>query len=167
MDMKLIAALACAAALALGACSGGNPPAGPTSADRGTPDAGPNGGTPDDDNGDSGPTAASLERQAKAAIDQANAAAAAGNSGDRPGARDEIENARKAIGGAVMAADAETKPSKPRRAQRRQHNSLRTTASSVCRRSNERRRHSSTMRLIPSLGGEGRSRATSLRTARP
>ena len=114
MDTKLIAALACAAALVLGACSGGNPPAGPAGADPngGTPDADPNGGTPDDDNGDddngdSGPTAASLERQAKSAIDRADAAAAAGNSGDRPGARNAIENARKAIKDAVDAADAE------------------------------------------------------------
>ena len=41
MDTKLIAALACAAALALGACSGGNPPAGPTGTDGDT-----NGGPP-------------------------------------------------------------------------------------------------------------------------
>ena len=93
MNTKLIAALACAAALALGACSGGNPPAGPTGADR---------GTPDDDNGDSGPTAASLEQQAKAAIDRANAAAP----GARAGAQTEIENARKAIDDAVDAAEA-------------------------------------------------------------
>ena len=114
MDTKLIAALACAAALALGACSGGNPPAGPAGADPngGNPSADPNGGTPDDDNGDddngdSGPTAASLEDQAKAAIGRATAAAAAGTSGDRPGARTAIENARKAIKDAVDAADAE------------------------------------------------------------
>ena len=115
MDTKLIAALACAAALALGACSGGNPPAGPAGADPngGNPDADPNGGNPDDDNGDddSGDSGSAelerLKREADAARTQADAAAAAGNSGDRPGARNAIENARKAIKDAVDAADAE------------------------------------------------------------
>ncbi len=110
MDTKLIAALACAAALALGACSG-NPPAGSTNTDRESPEVNPNDPNPnddnrDDDNGGSGPTAASLEQQAARAIERADAAAAAGNSGDRPGARTEIENARKAIDDAVKAADA-------------------------------------------------------------
>ena len=105
MDTKLIAALACAAALALGACSGGNPPAGSTGAESETPDVDPNGGTPDDDNGDddngdSGPTAASLERQAKAAIDRATNAAP----GERARVETEIETARKAIDDAVAEA---------------------------------------------------------------
>jgi len=111
MDTKLITALACGAALVLGACSGGNPPAGTPGTDRGTP--GDDNG--DDDNGDSGSAERTtpqteqqqlkaLEDQAKAAIGRATAAAAAGNSGDRPGARTEIETARKAIDDAVAEA---------------------------------------------------------------
>ena len=118
MDTKLIAVLACAAALALGACSGGNPPAGPPGTDRGTPDVDPGGDDGENDNGDSGSAERTtpqteqqqlkaLEDQAKAAIGRATAAAAAGNSGDRPGARDEIENARKAIDDAVADARRE------------------------------------------------------------
>ena len=100
MDAKLIAALACAAALALGACSG-NPPAGPTGADRGTPDDDTNGGTPDDDNGDSG--SAELERLRDGAT-RAIARAMNAAPGERAGARTEIETARKAIDDAVAEA---------------------------------------------------------------
>ena len=105
MDTKLIAALACAAALALGACSGGNPPAGPTGTDGDT-----NGGPPpsdddngDDDNGDSGSAELErLEREADAARTRANAAAP----GDRAGARAEIERVKAAIAKAVRDAES-------------------------------------------------------------
>ena len=115
MDTKLITALACAAALALGACSG-SPPAGPTGADRETPELDPNDPNPndddgddpndddgDDDNGDSGST--ELERLRDGAT---RAIARAGNAapGERTRVETEIENARKAIDDAVKAADA-------------------------------------------------------------
>ena len=111
MDTKLIAALACAAALALGACSGGNPPVGSDGTDRETPELDPNdpnpnddnADDPDDDNGDSGST--ELERLRDGAT---RAIARAGNAapGERARVETEIENARKAIDDAVKAADA-------------------------------------------------------------
>ena len=87
MDTKLIATLACAAALALGACSGGNPPAGPADAEDRTPE-GDMDGNGDDDSGDSG--SAELERLEREA--------------DAARTRAEIENARKAIADAVAEA---------------------------------------------------------------
>ena len=111
MDTKLIAALACAAALALGACSGGNPPAGSDGTDRETPELDPNdpnpnddnADDPDDDNGDSGST--ELERLRDGAT-RAIARARNAAPGERARVETEIENARKAIDDAVKAADA-------------------------------------------------------------
>ena len=105
MNWKLVAALACSAALLVGACSGGNPPAGPTGAEDRTPDGDTNGGTPDDDNGDddNGDSGSAerdrLQKQAEDAIELASGV-------NRAGARTEIEKARKAIDDAVKAADA-------------------------------------------------------------
>ncbi len=103
MNWKLVAALACSAALLVGACSGGNPPAGPTGAEDRTPDGDTNGGTPDDDNGDddNGDSGSAerdrLQKQAEDAIELASGV-------NRAGARTEIEKARKAIDDAVKAA---------------------------------------------------------------
>ena len=105
MNWKLVAALACSAALLVGACSGGNPPAGPGAGSE-TPDVDPNGGTPDDDNGDddNGDSGAAerdrLQKQAEDAIGLASGV-------DPARARTEIENARKAIDDAVAEAQRE------------------------------------------------------------
>ena len=111
VNWRLLAALACSAALLVGACSGGNPSAGPTGTESRTPDGDSNGGTPDDDNGDddsgeddNGDSGSAerdrLRKQAEDAIKLASGV-------DRAGARTEIENARKAINDAVAEARRE------------------------------------------------------------
>ena len=105
MNWKLVAALACSAALLVGACSGGNPPAGPGAGSE-TPNGDTNGEAPDgdngdDDNGDSG--AAERDRLQKQAEDAIRLASGV----DPARARTEIENARKAIDDAVAEAQRE------------------------------------------------------------
>ena len=100
MNVKLLACLACSTALLVGACSGGNPPAG-SGTGSGTPGDDTNGEAPDDDNGDSGAAQRTeLERQATAAIALATNAAP----GARAAARDEIQEVIDAIDAAVKAA---------------------------------------------------------------
>ena len=100
MNVKLLACLACSTALLVGACSGGNPPAGPGTG-SGTSNDDTNGGTPDDDNGDSGADALdTLRERAMRAISRATNAAV----GERAGARTEIENVKEAIAEAVAEA---------------------------------------------------------------
>ena len=109
VNWKLTAVLACSAALLVGACSGGNPPAGPADAEGRTPDGDTSGGTPDDDNGDddngdSTTTAQrSLAQRATAAIEDAEEAAA--GRGDVAAARAEIERVKAAIAKAVTDAE--------------------------------------------------------------
>ena len=109
MNVKLLACLACSTALLVGACSGGNPPAGPGTGSE-TSNGDTNGEAPDGDNGDSGSAELErLEREADAARTRANAAAP----GDRAGARAEIERVKAAIAAAVAEAQraADANPS--------------------------------------------------------
>ena len=100
MNVKLLACLACSTALLVGACSGGNPPAG-SGTESETPGGDTNGEAPDDDNGDSGATERrDLVTRATAAITQATNAAP----GARAAARDEIQEVIDAIDAAVKAA---------------------------------------------------------------
>ena len=119
MDTKLIATLACAAALALGACSGGNPPApaAPGTTDPGTTD--PNPGTtdpdPDDPPADGMTEAQRFDRAlakaesdlaaARLGVTAATAALAAAGTGDlRTTALAGIADARRALAAAILAA---------------------------------------------------------------
>ncbi len=108
MNVKLLACLACSTALLVGACSGGNPPAGP-GAESGPPGGDTNGETPDEDSGD--PAAAQrteLEGQATAAITLATNAPA----GESPEAREAREAARRAIRRVKEEIDAAVKAAK-------------------------------------------------------
>ena len=107
MNVKLLACLACSTALLVGACSGGNPPAGPGTG-SGTSNGDTNGEAPDGDNGDSGADALdTLREQARQAIRRANNAPVGESAGartERAGARTEIDNVKEAIADAVAAA---------------------------------------------------------------
>ena len=114
MDTKLIASLACAAALALGACSGGGTPAGPaapTTPDPADP-AAPDDRTADEKAFDD--ALAEAERDLAAArrlVDTAErAAAAAGTDAARTAAQMDIDEARDALAAAVRAAKALSAP---------------------------------------------------------
>ena len=99
MNVKLLACLACSTALLVGACSGGNPPAGPGTGSE-TSNGDTNGEAPDGDNGDSGAALDTLRERAERAIRRATNAAV----GERAGARTEIENVKEAIADAVAEA---------------------------------------------------------------
>ena len=107
MNVKLLACLACSTALLVGACSGGNPPAG-SGTESETPGGDTNGEAPDDDNGDSGADALdTLREQARQAIRRANNAPVGESAGartERAGARTEIDNVKEAIADAVAEA---------------------------------------------------------------
>ena len=115
MDTKLIAALACGAALALGACSGGGTPATPATpspADPADPAA------PDDRTAAEKAFDTALDNAEKALADAralvtaAEArAAAAGTDAARTAAQADIDEARTALGRAVAAAKALDAPS--------------------------------------------------------
>ncbi len=114
MNTKLIAALACGAALALGACSGGGNPAGPaapTTPDPADP-AAPDGKTDPEKAFDD--ALAEAERDLAAArrlVDAAErAAAAAGTDAARTAAQMDIDEARDALAAAVRAAKALSAP---------------------------------------------------------
>ena len=106
MNVKLLACLACSTALLVGACSGGNPPAGPGTG--GTPNGDTNGEAPDGDNGDSGADALdTLRERAVQAIRRANNAPVGESAGartERAGARTEIDTVKEAIAEAVAEA---------------------------------------------------------------
>ena len=93
MNVKLLACLACSTALLVGACSGGNPPAG-SGTESETPGGDMNGETPAGDSGAAERT--ELEKRATAAI---NAAL-----GARAGARDAIDDLKEEIDAAVTQA---------------------------------------------------------------
>ena len=116
MNTKLITALACGAALALGACSGGSPaaPTPPTAQDPGTADPGADGRTAAERAFDNALDEAKRDLAAArtlvtAAEDAANAAA--DTDAARAAAQMEIDRARKALADAVAAARALDAPS--------------------------------------------------------
>ena len=122
MDTKLIAVLACAAALALGACSGNNASGTTGGGDRpgagsganGGPDGGNGGGGSNPDgNGGADPTPlqtaqtrlSEAQRAATQAVETARLAAAAGGEEARVNAETQIRLASTALDNAVKAAE--------------------------------------------------------------
>ncbi len=115
MNTKLIASLACAAALALGACSGGGTPAGPaapTTPDPADP-AAPDDRTDPEKAFDDALAEAERDLAAARALVTAaeRAARAAGTDAARTAAQMEIDEARDALAAAVRAAKALSAPS--------------------------------------------------------
>ena len=109
MDAKLVAALACAAALALGACSGGNPPApadpGPETTNPATPsDPDPGPAEPTDPPADGMTEAERFDKKLKEAED--NLAAARRMAAAAATTSTGIAAARKALTDALAAARA-------------------------------------------------------------
>ena len=112
MDTKLIAAFACAAALALGACSGGGP-ATPAAPGPATTDPDADGRTEDQRTFDTAlDNAEKALADARALVTAAERAArAAGTDAARTAAQMDIDEARTALGRAVAAAKALDAPS--------------------------------------------------------
>ena len=112
MDTKLIAAFACAAALALGACSGGGP-ATPAAPDPATTDPDADARTEDQRTFDTAlDNAEKALADARALVTAAERAArAAGTDAARTAAQMDIDEARTALGRAVAAAKALDAPS--------------------------------------------------------
>ena len=118
MDTKLIASLACAAALALGACSGGGTPATPTTPAPTDPTTPTDPAAPDDrtdperafdDALDDAEKALAAARALVTAAERA--ARAAGTDAARTAAQTDIDEARDALAAAVRAAKALDAPS--------------------------------------------------------
>ena len=118
MNTKLIAALACGAALALGACAGGNPaapagPAAPGPADPMDPAAPDDRTAAEKDFDDALDKAKKALADARALVTAAEARAAAARTGtdaDRTAAQTDIDAARTALAAAVTAAKALSAP---------------------------------------------------------
>ena len=118
MNTKLIAALACGAALALGACAGGNPaaPAGPAAPgpadpmDPAAPDDRTAAEKAFDDALDNAKKALADARALVTAAEARAAAARTGTDADRTAAQTDIDAARTALAAAVTAAKALSAP---------------------------------------------------------
>ncbi len=118
MNTKLIAALACGAVLALGACAGGNPaapagPAAPGPADPMDPAAPDDRTAAEKDFDDALDKAKKALADARALVTAAEARAAAARTGtdaDRTAAQTDIDAARTALAAAVTAAKALSAP---------------------------------------------------------
>ena len=117
MDTKLFAALACGAALALGACSGSGTPAAPATPGPADPMDPADPAAPDDRTEDQRTFDTALDNAEKALADARamvtaaeRAARAAGTDAARTAAQTDIDEARRALGRAVAAAKALSAP---------------------------------------------------------